>query len=143
VPHDGEGGFEARGQCLVHVSLYIGQKVILNVDIVLGRYAAACGVKHTLMLGAWSGANYGHAAGGGTRVRPAELLEEPIMFGHEVGEEKVCRCKCCDGDYEWFPGACRSYAAEHPGVGRIKNWPHNKTESSDKIGEYPGEAKAG
>jgi hypothetical protein len=52
----------------VHVSLYIGQKVIVNVDVVLGRYAAACGVKHTLLPGAWSGANYGHAAGGGTRV---------------------------------------------------------------------------
>ena len=143
MPHDGEGGFEARGQCLVHVSLYIGQKVIVDVDVVLGRYAAACGIEHTLMPIAWLSANYSHAAGGGTRVGPAELLEEPIMFGKEVGEEEICRCKCCDGYSEWFPGACRSYAAEHPGVGRVKKWPHNETESSDKIGEYPGEAKTG
>ena len=97
MPHDGEGGFEARGQCLVHVSLYIGQKVIVDVDVVLGRYAAACGIEHTLMPIAWLSANYSHAAGGGTRVGPAELLEEPIMFGKEVGEEEICRCKCCDG----------------------------------------------
>ena len=54
MPHDGEGGFEARCQCLVHVSLYFGQKVIVDVDVVLGWYAAACGVEHTLVPSAWS-----------------------------------------------------------------------------------------
>jgi hypothetical protein len=64
----------------VHVSLYIGQKVIVDVDVVLGRYAVACGVEHTLMPSAWSSVNYSRAAGGGTHVGPAELLEEPIMW---------------------------------------------------------------
>ncbi len=81
MPHDGEGGFEARGQCLAHVSLYVGQKVVVDVDVVLGRYTVACGVEHTFVPSERSSANYSRAAEGGTHVGPAELLEEPIMFG--------------------------------------------------------------
>ena len=143
MPHDSEGGFEARGQRLVHVSLHLGQKVILDVDIVLGRYAAACRVEHTLMPSTWSSANYRCAAGRGTRVRPAEFLKEPIMFGHEVGEEEKCHRKGRNGYSEWFPGACQRYTAKHSRVSRIENWSHNENESSDKIGKDPGEVKAG
>jgi hypothetical protein len=46
MPHDGEGSFEARGQSLVHVSLHLGQKIIIDVNIVLGWYAAACSRTH-------------------------------------------------------------------------------------------------
>ncbi len=65
------------------------------------------------------------------------------MFGHEVGEEEICRRKGRDGYLEWFPRACQSYAAEHSRVSRIEYWSHNETESPDKIGKDPGEAKAG
>jgi len=65
------------------------------------------------------------------------------MFGHEVREEEKYRRKGRDGYSEWFPRACRSYAAEHSRISRIENWSHNETESSDKIRKDPGEAKAG
>ena len=76
----------------MHVSLHLPQKIILNVDIVLSREAASQRVEHTLMPSTWSSANYCHAGGRGTHVRPAEFLKEPIVFGHEVGEKEIgCR----------------------------------------------------
>ena len=143
MPHDGEGSFEARGQSLVHVSLHLGKKIIVDVDIMLGGYAAACRVEHTLMPSTWLSANYRYASGRGTPIRPAEFLKEPIMFGHKVEEEEISRRKGRDGYSEWFPGACQSYVAEHSRISRIENWSHNETKSSDNIRKDPGEAKAG
>ncbi len=141
MPHDSEGGFEARGRRLVHVSLPLGQKVIADVDIVLGRYAAACRVEHTLMPSTWSSARYRCAAGRGTCIRPAEFLKEPIMFGYEVGEEEICRRKGRGGYLEWFPGACQSYAAKHLRVSRIENWSTMKPKAPTRLGKILGKRK--
>ncbi len=141
MPHDGEGGFEARGQCLVHVSLYIGQKVIINVDVVLGQYAVACGVEHTLMPSAWPGTNYSLAAGGGHASDQRSFWRSQSCLATRSGRKKYATASAAMATLNGSQELAEATLPNTPALAAKKIGPTMKPKAPTRSGNILGKRK--